>query len=246
MKLHPVSQGSVEWQLARAGKPTASEFDALVTPEGKVRTGQMPKSYLAQKLAEKWLGGPLASFSTFDVEQGQILEREAVPWFELEYGVSVERPGFITDDEESIGCSPDGLIGSAIHAPSMSAVCSAEVMGLEVKCPRPETHVRYLLEGELPKDYTAQVQGGMFVTGLPAWRFLSYRRGFPALVLTVERDEKFQSALSEALEWFLDALDNGWNNLVEINGGPPKRRPIAAPPPMPEAVNADPNELITP
>jgi Na+/alanine symporter len=64
MKIHEAGQGSVEWMQARSGIPTASEFDALVTPKWKVKTGDGPKTYLAKKLAEWWLGGPLASFNT--------------------------------------------------------------------------------------------------------------------------------------------------------------------------------------
>jgi len=154
----PMEQGSVSWMQARAGIPTASEFDSLVTPEFKVRTGEMPKTYVAKKLAEAWLGGPLLTFNTFDMDAGQILEEEAIPWWELEFGQTVQRVGLVTTDDGRVGCSPDGLL---------------ENCGLEIKCPKPETHVGYLLKGDLPKDYRAQVHGGMYVTGYPQWNFLS-------------------------------------------------------------------------
>lgn len=211
MKILDYAQGSVEWMQARAGIPTASEFDALVTPEFKVRTGDMPKSYLAKKLAEAWLGGPLAQFNVFDMDQGKILEDEAIPWLELETNCTVKRVGLITTDDGKVGCSPDGLLVEA---------------GLEVKCPRPETHAGYLLKGELPKDYRAQVHGGMYVTGYHFWTFLSYRRRFPALILTIERDDMIQAAIHEAVTSFLEQFDAGWQRLCEMNGGPPVRRPV--------------------
>src|ERR1700733_12389573 len=65
MKLHDVQQGSVEWLNLRAGLPTASDFDALVSPLGKVRTGEGVKSFLAKKVAEAWQGGPLLEFNTW-------------------------------------------------------------------------------------------------------------------------------------------------------------------------------------
>ena len=210
MKLHSAQQGSLDWLKARAGIPTASEFDNLVTPEFKIRTGQTPATYLALKVAEAWLGGPLADFKSFDMEQGNILEDEAIPWYELEFGQKIQRVGLITTDDGRVGCSPDGLIG--------------EDNGIEIKCPAAQTHVRYLLEGVLPKDYAAQVHGAMWVTGYPRWTFLSYRRGFPALVLTVEREEGFQQRLTEALRKFLADFDEAIAKLVEINGGPPPRR----------------------
>lgn len=219
MKTLPVEQRSVEWMLARAGIPTASEFDALVTPDFKIRTGDMPKTYLAKKLAEVWQGGPLVGFNVFDMQQGVILEEEAIPWYELEFETKVEQVGFITTDDGRIGCSPDGLIG--------------EEGGIEIKCPAVQTHCGYLLSGGLPKDYAAQVHGSMFVTGRPWWKFLSYCRHFPPLIVTVERDEKIQAVLAEALAKFLSQLDAGMERLTTLNGGPPQRkafRPITQPP----------------
>jgi|GEM_PF-213717 len=208
MKISPHPQGSVEWLQARAGIPTASEFDQLITPEGKIRTGAMPKSYLAKKISEWWSGGAIMDFSSFAMEQGTILEDEAIPWYELEFSTTVARVGLITTDDGTVGCSPDGMLDG---------------MGLECKCPQPQKHVAYLLAEELPKDYVAQVQGGIFVTGLPHWRFLSYCRNYPELVLTVERDEKFQSALGEALDMFLESFGQAQRLMISKNGGPPKR-----------------------
>ena len=209
MIISPHPQGSVEWLQARCGIPTASEFDNLITPTGELRKGEMPKTYLATKLAEWWTGGIIEQFnSSFAMEQGQILESEAVPWFELEYGVEINRVGLCTTDDGKIGCSPDGLIGQT---------------GIEIKCPRVDTHVGYLLAGVLPKQYTAQVQGCMFVTGARHWRFLSYCRRFPQLVLTVERDIEIQDALHCALDSFLKAFEEGKARLCEMNGGPPRR-----------------------
>ncbi len=210
MKILDVAQGSVEWMQARAGIPTASEFDCLVTPELKVRTGDMPRTYLAKKLAEAWLGGPLLTFNVFDMDQGRILEEEALPWFELEHNESVQRVGLVTTDDGRVGCSPDGLLKGS---------------GIEVKCPRPETQTGYLLKGELPKDYRAQVHGSMYVTGYHSWKFLSYCRRFPALLLTVERDDGIQSAIQDAVGEFLIQFDAGWKKLCDMNGGPPARRP---------------------
>ena len=209
MKVHDVAQRSEAWMNLRSGIPTASEFDNLVTPKGEVRKGQMPQTYLAKKLAEYWLGGPLLTFNTFDMDAGTILEEEALPWFEWEFQLKVERPGFITTDDGLVGCSPDGWI--------------AGFRGVEIKCPAPDTHVKYLLAGECPDDYKAQVQGSMWVTGVAQWTFLSYRRRFPQLVLTVERDEAMQQAITDALAAFLAKFEAGKKRLIELNGGPPKR-----------------------
>jgi len=223
-------QGSLEWLLARAGIPTASEFDALVTPEFKVRTGQMPLSYLAAKVAEAWQGGPLPGFQSFATEQGSILEDEAIPWFELEHSCTVDRVGFITTDDGRIGCSPDGLLG--------------EDGGIEIKCPEAHTHTKYLLAGELPKDYAAQVHGSMFVTGRPWWKFLSYRRHFPPLLLTIARDDEIQDNLAEALADFVADFQQAMMTMIEKNGGPPPPRKPMLTPLTPLNPNHDPDDLI--
>lgn len=205
MIIHQVQQGSVEWMQIRASMPTASEFHNLITPLGKIRDGDMVRSYMARKVAEWWEGGPLPSFNSFDMDQGNILEDEALPWLAVEFGWDISRPGFITDDNKQFGCSPDGMI-------------EAEKCGVEIKCPRAETHVGYLLNGGLPKDYVAQVQGSMLVTGLERWRFVSYRRNFPPLVLNIQRDEDFQANLAEGLKLFLANFESDKSKMKEIEG----------------------------
>lgn len=214
MKIVPVEQGSVDWMLARAGIPTASEFDQLLTPEFKIRSGEMPRTYLAKKVAEKWLGAPLPASNVFDMDQGQILEQEAKPFYELQYGEQIRSVGFITSDDGTVGCSPDGLLG--------------DDCGIEIKCPAIHTHLGYLLSGQLPKEYAAQVHGAMFVTERPRWKFLSYRRHFPPLLVTVERDEEIQSKIAEAITRFTKQMEVAMKFLEDLNGGPPKRAAIYA------------------
>lgn len=204
-------QGSEAWLRARAEIPTASEFSNLVTPKGKLREGEMLKSYLAEKLAQKWLGGPLPGFGSWATEQGTLREDKAIPSYCFEYGVEIDRVAFCTSDDGRVGCSPDGLIG--------------EDSGIEVKCPQPQNHVKYLLAGVVPDDYVIQVQGALFVTGRPNWVFLSYCPKFPALVLTVEPDPEMQEALAGALALFLTKFDSGWQRLIELNGGEPPQKP---------------------
>jgi len=199
-------QKSLEWLMARSGIPTASEFDQLLTPDFKVRTGEMPKTFLARKLAERWQGGPIAGYMSIDMEAGNILEDEAKPWYALEFGEEVESVGFITTDDKRVGCSPDGLLG--------------EHGGIEIKCPAAHTQVGYVLNGGLPKDYACQVHGSMFVSGRPWWKFLSYRRHFPPLLITVERDDKIQAKIAEAVALFLEDFDSAMKRMEEINGAP--------------------------
>lgn len=219
MKIHTeFQQNSLEWMTARAGVVTASEFANILTPAFKARDGEMPKTYLARKLAEKWLG-PLPGFNTLDMEFGKILEEEAKPFYALAFSEDIQSVAFITNDEGTIGCSPDGLI--------------SDEGGIEIKCPEPTNHIKYLLAGKLPDDYAAQVHGSMYVTGRKWWRFMSYRRNLPPFVITIFRDEEIQAKIGEAVTAFMDTLDLAMKRLVEMNGGPPRQR-ISMPQPQPE------------
>jgi hypothetical protein len=189
--------------------PTASEWSAIVTPLWKVRTGEGVQSYICRKLAERWLGRPLATYGSGAMEQGNLKEPEGIGMYAAVHGLIVQKVGFVTSADGKIGCSPDGMIGREV--------------GLEAKSPLAETHLSYLLEGELPKEYAAQVQGSMLVTGFTSWVFLSYCRGLPPFELTVKRDPKAMAALTEALKDLTDRLDHEWARLLEINGGPPAR-----------------------
>lgn len=211
MKIHrEFEQLSPAWMQAHIGVITVSCFDSLVDSRFDLRKGEMPKSLLAWKLAEWWQDGPLPGFGSFATEQGTILESEAIPWYELETGEQVERIGFITNDAADVGCSPDGLLG--------------DDCGIEIKSPEAKTHVGYLLKGELPKEYAAQVHGSMYVTGFTTWKFLSYRRGFPPFMLTVERDDEIQKKLAIALDWWVRIFKLGQEHLTDLNGGPPERK----------------------
>ncbi|HXJ14711.1 MAG TPA: YqaJ viral recombinase family protein [Candidatus Limnocylindrales bacterium] len=214
MKIHDVEQGSSAWLEARCGIVTASEADALISPLGKVRTGAGVFTYLCQKLAERWLQKPLENYDAFAMEQGRILEERARPWLAMKLDCDIQRPGFITNDEETCGCSPDGMISNET--------------GIEIKCPMAKTHVGYLIDGCLPSEYVAQVQTSLFVTRLSQWYFLSYHKDFPKLLLTIHPDVEYHDKLAEALEEFNERLEVGWQRLLDANGGspPPKRVPM--------------------
>lgn len=205
-----LEQNSLDWLVARAGVVTASEFDNLLTPKFEPRKGQTPETYLWRKLAERWTGGPLPGYQTLDMEAGQIRESEAIPAYEFEHSEQIQRVGFVTTDDERVGCSPDGLIG--------------DDGGIEVKCPMAHTHVGYLLGGEVPEQHLTQVHGSIYVTGRKWWRFMSYRRGFPMLVKLVERDDAIQRKIDATLKSFLSRFDSEWKRLCDMNGGPPAKR----------------------
>lgn len=226
MKIHKdLIQGSASWLAARAGIVTASECGTLVCRGKKRRPKGTPKpaiedpemwvpsegkgveTYMALKLAEWWLGRPVDSgFKSSAMDRGTVLEDDALPKFELETGLALERVGFVTTDDGLMGCSPDSMIVESI-------------VGLECKSPLAQTHVKYLLDGGLPDEYFPQVQTSMYVTGAKHWWFMSYCPGFPELIQMVLRDEEYLQAFAVALEGFNARMKAGKAKLKELNGG---------------------------
>jgi len=198
MEIIKCRQGTPEWFEARAGKITASNFDKILTPTGKLSS--QAEKYLYQVAGEAVLGTCEESYTSTWMQRGSDLEVEARQFFELATGLSVEQVGFVSDG--GIGCSPDGLIG--------------EDGGLEIKCPRLSNHVGYVLKGELPPEYKPQVQGSLLVTGRKFWYFMSYFPGMEPLILKVERDEKYIQALARALK---EAVETVKEITLKLKGG---------------------------
>lgn len=198
MKIHNVEQGSDEWFKVRSGKPTASCFDKIVTP-----TGQLSKSaeiYQNEIIAEILVGGPVESWAgNMWTERGNELEQDACEIYELISGNECETIGFVTDDKETMGCSPDRLVGKDGL--------------LEIKCPKPSTHVANLLAGKMDKGYYPQVQGQMLVTGRKWVDSISYHPHIKPVIYRIERDDEYIENLSKAIVAFNAGLNEKLDKL---------------------------------
>lgn len=172
-------QRSEEWFNARRGLPTASRFDMILTPT-QAKPAAAQSTLIAQLIAESILppqeGFIRSGVMTEEMQQGMILEAQARCAFELEFATEpVTETGFILHESGLFGGSPDALLG--------------EKSGVEIKCPKPETHISYILAGVLPNEYKNQLHGYMIVTGRESWEFFSYATHFPPFRLRVVRDE---------------------------------------------------------
>ncbi|WP_052402305.1 lambda exonuclease family protein [Muricoccus aerilatus] len=185
---HQVEQGSPAWLKLRLGIPTASEMDKIITP----KTGELSasaKPYAYRLLAEKLLGEPLQSLEGLEwVERGKEMEPAAVRAYEFLQETETRPVGFITTDDGLVGASPDRLwVGKA--------------WGVEIKCPAPQTHIGYLVDGWDVK-YRPQVMAQMFVGELEGVDRYSYHPRMPPALEVTSRDEKFIGRLRIALEDF--------------------------------------------
>ena len=190
-------QGSEAWHQARLGIPTASQFDRIVTASGTA--SKQATGYLAELLAEHITGQTGDSYQSADMQRGVELEPAARACYELETGHDVEQVGGVyLDDSKTIMASPDGLIAGMAR-------------GLEIKCPRLATHIRYILEDALPTQYTLQVQGGRWVTGCGEWDFVSYCPEYdaqPIYIKTIKRNTALIAQMDKHIRAFSARLEN--------------------------------------
>ena len=195
MIIADVIQGSPEWLALKAGVPSASNFDKIVTTKG-VRS-KSAENYLYQLAGERITGIREEGFQSQAMVKGIETEEEAVKLYELIRDIETEKVGVCYPNEEkSCLASPDRLIKG-----------KSEGL-LELKCPLIHTHVKYLLDNDKMKtEYWQQVQGQMYVTGLPWCDLMSYFPGLKPLVLRVDRDEAFIKALEFELNLFVKELE---------------------------------------
>jgi putative phage-type endonuclease len=184
MIIHDVQQGTPEWLACRCGKFTASTF-------GDLFMGKTTKGYqeaINKVVFERITGEVPESYQNDFMKRGTELEPLAREAYELQTFNFVQQVGFIEYDE-NIGGSPDGLIG--------------EQGMLEIKCPKWNTLIGYILEDVIPKDYMFQMQGNLFVSGRQWCDFYVWHPKFTPMLRRVNRDEKMiaeiQKKLSEAI-----------------------------------------------
>jgi hypothetical protein len=198
MKIWPnLLQGSEQWLAARTGKLTASNASKVVTAGGKLSTQR--SAYIDELISDCFCPGQNAWQGNANTDRGTAMEPLARAAFTEATGLEVEEVGFVTREDGVIGCSPDGLISAG----------GEYVEGLEIKCPLPKTHLRYLLDGKLPDSYKPQVHFSIMVTGLP-WHFWSYCPGMKPLHLYVEPDD-YTAKLEEMVEDFVADYSAAWS-----------------------------------
>ena len=207
-------QRSEEWfAIRKSVLITASDMGMFLT-KNDATSAKARLSVITKKLAEPiYADESLSGFQylmemrakeekameyNIPVQRGNALEPEAREQYQKITGFKVDEVGFITDDEERFGCSPDGLVYTP--TPDHKLIIGNDpIHGLEMKCPIPETHMKWLLAGELPDEHKCQVHGSMAVSGLIRWDFMSYCPGLPPLIVKVERDA-FTDAMSAGLK----------------------------------------------
>ena len=181
-----MAQYSEEYDRLKLGIPTSSNFHKIITPQGKA--SRQWREYACVLIAERILHHKIEFYNSPAMERGLIVEAEAADWYEFDQDVTVQRIGLITDDEHTMGCSPDRLVGD-------------EGL-LEIKAPLPQTQVEYWISGELSQRFRPQLQGQLYVSGRSWVDIICWHDVLPKLVVRIEPDEKFIAVLDHELQIF--------------------------------------------
>jgi hypothetical protein len=179
-------QNSPEWYAARLGIPTASEFSTVMAVGKNGGKSLTRVAYLNKLAGEVLTGEPMASYSNPDMERGKAQEDEARDLYTFTAEAELRSVGFVRNGEK--GASPDSLVGVS--------------GGLEIKSAAAHIQVARLLDGKLPPEHKAQVQGCLWVCEREWWDFMSYCPKLPPLIVRVYRDEEYINKLAREVNVF--------------------------------------------
>lgn len=185
MIIQDVQQNTHQWFRAKLGLPSASEFDLLVKNNGGL-TGKSGQTYAKRLAYEIITNEPLPSISTKWMERGVDLEPEAARMYEFQTDSRCEEVGFITDDDRTMGCSPDRFVG--------------EDGGVEIKCPAGWTHIDYLLDAKHGPQYRQQIQGTLLITGRKWWDRMFYHPLLKPVIVRFDADPAYQKLIAAGVK----------------------------------------------
>jgi hypothetical protein len=203
-----VEQGTAAWFKLRAGIPTASEFDKVITPKkGELAAARL--KYACRLIAERLLNWQAESLETIKhIEAGKANEPFAVAALEEICEIETHRVGFITSDDGRFGASPDRVLGINASRDGVAGV-------LEVKSPTIVKQFEYLLLGH-DDAYRCQVQGQLYVAQADKAIFYAHNPRMPHHLVESGRDEPFIRKLADGLEQFSDELEEMTERAVSL------------------------------
>jgi len=201
---HDVAQYSDEYDRLKLGIPTSSQFHKIITPQGN--PSKQWREYACLLIAERILQRKIEVYHSPAMDRGLVVEAEAADWYEFDRDLTVEKVGFITDDNHTIGCSPDRLVGD-------------EGL-LEIKAPLPQTQVEYWISGEVHGRFRPQLQGQLYVSQRSWVDIVCWHDVIPKVVMRVEPDEQFIEALDRELQIFNYFIERVMEKIRATNESP--------------------------
>lgn len=191
-------QGSDEWLDSRLGRASASQLHRLITSAGKPSASA--DAYINELIAERLTGKRIEIFVNEHMARGTRLEPDARKMYEFLTDQQVIEYGFILDDSEEFGCSPDGVVGKG---------------GLEIKSPADSTMIGYHRKNQsFVTKYKQQIMGCMMITGAEWWDLMAYSETIPHLIIRVERDEEYIEKMAAEIDKAVKIIVNETEKLA--------------------------------
>lgn len=190
IEIFNMEQGDTEWFEARAGIPTASMFQAVISKGQGSKPSKTRETYMLKLLGERLTGELQEGITNAHLERGKIMEAEARTMYEFQSDNEAKEIGFIRNGDK--GCSPDAVIDDNGM--------------LEIKTKLPHLQLSVLLKNELPSDHKAQVQGQLMVAEREWCDFVSYWPKLPLFIIRVNRDEEYITDLSDKIDIFNEEM----------------------------------------
>jgi predicted phage-related endonuclease len=172
MNLVDCIQGDAVWFKCRLGCVTSSRVADAIAKRKRVKEGEKSEELAGRRrvrfelMCELLSQKPAAHYVSEWMDQGR--EREPIARIEYENatGASVEQVGFVYHPTiKMAGCSPDGIVGDDGL--------------LEIKCPKIETHLQYLIDDIVPEAYLPQLLWQMACCERQWVDFVSYHPDMP-------------------------------------------------------------------
>ena len=203
MKIIDVDQNSDEWMQARLGIPTASMF-ATVMAKGE---GIVRRTYMRKLAGEIITGAPAENYTNAAMDRGHVMEDEARSLYAFQRDVDPELVGFVTNDDGTVGASPDSLVG-------------ADGI-LEIKSAAPHILIDAIVANKFPAKHIAQCQGQLWIAERDWIDIAIYWPGMPLFVKRARRDSAYIANLVDEVERFNDDLAALVERVRRYDGAPP-------------------------
>lgn len=200
-----VEQGTEEWFKLRQGIPTASRFSEFITKANWTYSeSDTAKTYLYEMVCERILGRKMDrdKYDSPWMKHGRKYESQAAFDLEMTHKLILLPGGFFKNGRA--GCSPDRTV-----------LGQEEIV--EIKCPAPWTHARYMAEG-LGEAYEIQVQAQLWITEAKVCHFWSWwpEPNLPPLYVKRERNEIHIRKIEKLATRFSDDILNAEAKLYEL------------------------------
>jgi predicted phage-related endonuclease len=137
--------------------------------------------YRIELMSERLTGRVTDRYVSPEMDWGREYEGRARDAYEIANGVMVQKVGFLLHPTlDYAGASPDSLVGND--------------GGLEIKCPKSETHIAWMEDDVVPEEHRDQMQKNMLCGERDWWDFMSYDprqpEGLRIFIKRLMRDEE--------------------------------------------------------